>query len=118
MVSHIGTLFRSIAFRYVAETLNFLTINDSGYYESESVNANDGKGDPESDPKVATHASDRGKRKVTGTSNRYFNRTLPMITTTIYPPIDNSVATSGAYPLKLATPQTIEVITDAARNNT
>ena len=60
------------------ETLKGSTINDSGYYESESVNANDGKGDPESNPKVATHASDSVKRKVTGTSNRYFNWTLPI----------------------------------------
>ena len=42
------------------------------------------------------------------------NRTLPIITTKIVPQIDGRVATSGASPHKLATPQKTEVITDAA----
>ena len=53
----------------LAETLKVLTINNSGYYESESANTNDAKGDPTSDQKVATHPSDRKKRKVTDTRN-------------------------------------------------
>ena len=42
------------------------------------------------------------------------NRTLPIITTKICPQIGDRVATSGASPHKLATPQKTEVITDAA----
>ena len=52
------------------ETLKGLTINDAKYYESESENANDAKGDPASDPKLANHTSDGKEIKVTDTSNR------------------------------------------------
>ena len=103
----------------LAETLKGLTINDSGYHESDS----DEKGDPAGDPKVATHTSDKKKEKwrtiVTDICKKYIlsNRTLLIITTTIDPPIDNIVATSGASPLKLAMPQAKEVITNAARSN-
>ena len=44
-----------------------LTIDDSGYYNSEK---NSAEGDPASNPKVYTHTSDGKKRKVTDTSNR------------------------------------------------
>ena len=87
------------------------------------MNANYAKDDPVSDPKVATHTSDGKKRKVTDNSNRDFqqtilsNRTLLIITITIDPHIGNRVATSGTSLLKIATPQTTEVITDAARSN-
>ena len=53
----------------LAETLKGLKINNTGYYESESANANDAKGDPVSDPKVATHTSYGKKIKVTDTIN-------------------------------------------------
>ena len=53
----------------LAETLKGLTINDAGFYESDSANKNDAKGDPASNPKVATHTSKGKKRKVTDTSN-------------------------------------------------
>ena len=52
----------------LAETLKELTINDSGYYVSNSANANESKGDPASDPKTFHHTSDKKKRKVTYTS--------------------------------------------------
>ena len=39
----------------LSETLKMLTINNAGYYESNSLNVNGAKGDPESDPKIATH---------------------------------------------------------------
>ena len=55
----------------LAETLNGLTINNAGYYESYSENVNEEKGDPANDTKVATNTSDRNKRKVTDTRNRY-----------------------------------------------
>ena len=44
-----------------------LTIDDSGYYNSEK---NSAEGDPASNPKVYTHTSDGKKRKVTDTSNK------------------------------------------------
>ena len=53
----------------LAETLKGLTINDAGYYESDSANENYTIGNTASDPKVATHTSDGRKRKFTDTSN-------------------------------------------------
>ena len=50
----------------LAEMLNNLTVNDVGYYESDSENANH----PGSDPEVAIHTSEGKKRKVKDTSNR------------------------------------------------
>ena len=107
----------------MAETLKGLTINNAGYYESGSANANDANGDPASDPEVYTHTSDGKKRKVTDSSNEYLQqklsnkRTLLIINTTMDPQIDDRVATYGASPHKLRTPQTMEVITDAARKS-
>ena len=101
----------------LAKTLKGLTINDAGYYNSDK---NDSEGDPASNPKVDTHTSDGMKRKVTDTRNGnlqhklLINRTLLIITTPIDPLIDNRVATYGASTIKLATPFTTEVITDAA----
>ena len=43
--------------------------NDTRYYESESVNANDSKVDPARNPKITTHTIDRKKGKVTYTRN-------------------------------------------------
>ena len=51
----------------LVETLKGLTINNAGYYNPEK---NDTEGDPTSDPKKATHTSDRKKIKITDTSNR------------------------------------------------
>ena len=39
----------------LAETLKDLTINDTGYYNSDE---NDAEGNPKSNPKLATHTSD------------------------------------------------------------
>ena len=44
-----------------------MTINDARYYESESANANDSKGDPAKNPRIATHTSDGKKGQVTDT---------------------------------------------------
>ena len=41
------------------------TINDAAYYDSEE---DDAESDPNSDPKVATHTSDKNKRKITDTN--------------------------------------------------
>ena len=92
----------------LAEMLKELTINDAGYYASDSANANDAICDPASDPKTVTHTSDGNKRKVTDTSNRDLqqkllsNRTLPIVTTTMDPRIDNRIATCGEIPHTLA----------------
>ena len=101
-----------------------MTINDAGYYESDSVNMNDTKGDIAIDQIVATHTSDGNKRKVTDNSNIYLkqkllsNRTLPIISATIEPHIDDRVATSGASTTNLTTPNTTKVIIDIAGSNT
>ena len=93
----------------LAETLKVLTINDTGYYNSDK---NDAAGDPAKDPKVATHTSDKKKRKVTDTSNRnlqqklLINRILPIITTTIDPRIPCRVVTCGGTPHVHTTPTT------------
>ena len=104
----------------LAETLKGLTINNSGYYNSDK---NDAEGDPARYPKVANHNSEGKKRKVADTSNRKFqqtlliNWTLPIITMKIDHQIENKVATSRASTIKLVTPRTTEVITNAARGN-
>ena len=56
------------------EMLKGLTINDADYYESNSANANDAKGNPAIDLKIATHTSDGKKRKVMYTSNGYLQQ--------------------------------------------
>ena len=42
----------------VEKMLKGLTINDAEYYESDSSNKNDAKGNPASNLKIATHTSD------------------------------------------------------------
>ena len=107
----------------LTETLNNLTINNDRYYESDSANVNDAKGDPASDLKVATHTIERNKRKVTDTSNGDLrkkilsNQTLPIITETIDPQIDNMVETYGETFHALATTTKKGVITDAAHSS-
>ena len=102
----------------LAETLKGFTINNAGYYESESANANDLKVDPVSDPKTFIHTSDRKKRKVTDTSSRYFQKnmlikwTLLINITMMDPRIYNRDATCGESPHKLVTHLTTEVITN------
>ena len=104
----------------LAETLKGLTINDARYYESDPVNANDSKGNPTSDPKVATHTSDGKKRKVMYTINGDLqqkllsNWNLLIITTKIDPQIDDRIETCGGTPHTLATPTTKEVIMNAS----
>ena len=68
----------------LAETLKDLTINDTEYYASKSVNTNDKKVNPESDPKTLTHTSDE-EGKFTDNRNGNFqqlflsNHTLPVV---------------------------------------
>ena len=101
----------------LTEKLKGLKINDTGYYNS---GKNHAEGDLTSTPKVYDYASDGKKRKVTYTSNRnlqqtlVINRNLPIMNKRIYPQINDRVATSGASTIKIATPHTVEVITDAA----
>ena len=80
----------------LAETFKGLTINNTGYYESDSANANYAEGDPASDPKLATYTSDGKKERfwtlATEICKKKSNRTLLIITTAIDPWIDNRVA--------------------------
>ena len=95
-----------------AEKIKGLTINDTGYYESDSEKANGANVNPARDPKVAIHTSNIKKRKLTDTSNGYLrqkllsNQTLPIINTTIDSQVDNIVATYGASMIMLAMPRT------------
>ena len=104
----------------LAETLKYLTINDTAYYESDSANENDEKVDSTRNPKIVTHTSDENKRKFTDTSNRYLqqklwsNWTLKIVTTTMDPRIDDSIATCSGTPHTLVTPTTKELVTDTA----
>ena len=106
--------------RCAGRNIKGLTISDARYYESESANANDSKGDPARNLKIATQTSDGKKGKVTDTRNGDLqqkllsNRILPIITMSIEPQIDNMVATSGESTIKLTTLSTTEVIMDAA----
>ena len=92
----------------------------AGYYDSESANTNDARGNPESDPNKVTHTSDGKKINVTDTINRYLqqkllsNWTLPIITTTMDPQINDRIATCSETPHTIAMPLTKEVVTDTA----
>ena len=59
----------------LAETLKGLTINDAGYYESDSANENYAKGYPASNPKVATHTSNGGKENLRTLATSICNKT-------------------------------------------
>ena len=78
-----------------------MTIDDAEYYESYTTNPNDTKGDPASNPMIATHTSARKERKFTDTSNVdlqqqiLINRTLLIITTKMDPHIDDRISTFG-----------------------
>ena len=95
-----------------------MTINDAGYYESDSANANDTKGNPASDPNIITCTSGGKKIKVMDTSDGYLqkkllsNRTLPIITTMMDPRIDDMIDTCRGTPHKIATNLKKEFITD------
>ena len=84
----------------MVDMLKYLTINYAEYYVSNSVTANDAKGDPAINPKTLTHTSD-GKENVTDTSNSNFepkilsNRTLPVVFPTMNPRIDDRIAPIG-----------------------
>ena len=72
-----------------------LTINNSAYYHSEEDGT---ESDPNSDPKVATHTSDKKKIKVTDTDTTnencphksLINRLVPEIIPVVIPLIDQS----------------------------
>ena len=81
-----------------------LTSNNSEYYHSDK---NDAKIDPKSDQVVATHTSDRNKRKVTATDTAkrnhphklLTNQKIPAIIPAVIPPVNQTptdgVATNG-----------------------
>ena len=86
-----------------------MTINDAGYYNSEK---NDAEGNPKSNPEVDTHTSN-----VSLQQRLLINRTLPIITTTIYHQIPYRVAACGGTPHARMIPTTKPVTTDAARSS-
>ena len=105
----------------LAETLNYLTINDAEYYVSDSENANDSKDNPARYPKTVTHTSDKKKRRVLYTSNRISQQkllnklTLRVITTTMNHKIQNRIATCRGTTHTLATPETKDLIRDTVQ---
>ena len=107
----------------LAETLKDQTINNAGYYASDSETENGTKVDPVINPKTVTHTSDGNKRKVTDTRKGYLQQkllsiqNLPIITTTMYPRIDDSITDCSGTPHTLVTPTTKEVIMDAAHSS-
>ena len=123
---------RQISLGVLAETIKGFngftiqsTINDSAYCDSEE---DDTESNPNSDSKVATHTSDRKKRKVTDTdtTNRnspqklLINRLIPEIIKVTIPPIDQTVAEDAAGNVEtlhaLRTAPSKEVVTDTSRN--
>ena len=91
----------------MAETLNDLTIKNTAYHVSDSANADDANGNPASDPKTVTHASD-GKKKLADASNGILqktllsNQTLTIVTMIMDPRMDDMIATCRGNPHTLA----------------
>ena len=93
------------------DSLNDLTINDTKYYESDTATANDARVNPTRNSKTFTHTSN-GNKKVTDTSNRYFeqkvlsNRTIPVVVLTMNPRINQRIGRIVATPQTLLMPAT------------
>ena len=121
---------RQISLDILAETIKGFnglavqsTINDSTYYNSEE---DDAEINPNSDPKVATHTSDRKNRKFTDTNitngnsphKLLINRLIPEIIPFFILPIDQTtaggVAASGGTLHACRTTLSKEIVADAA----
>ena len=99
-------------------------INNSAYYHSEEDEA---EGDPNSDPKVATHTSERRKRKFTDTEttnvnslhklliNRLITEIIPFATSPIDKKTADDAAGSGETLHARCTILSKEIVMDAAR---
>ena len=100
------------------DTLKYLKINYTKYYESDTTTTSDAQGDPTHNPKTVTHTSN-GKGKVMDTRNKNFeqkplsNRTLPVIAPTINPRIDLRIVPIVEATQTLLTPEMKEVVSDA-----
>ena len=105
----------------LADTLNYLTINNTEYYASNSETVNDAKGDPAINLKVVAHTSD-WKGKVTDTGNRNLqqkllsNQTLPVVLT-MNPRIDYNIAMIGGGSQTLSMPAMKEVVAGAVHGS-
>ena len=96
-------------------------INDSAYNHSEE---DDAESDPNSDPKIANHTSDRKKIKFTDTATNngnypqklLINWTLPMIIVPIDPKIADGVADGRGTTHALQTHASKVIIADTARS--
>ena len=109
----------------LAEALKGLTVdstlNDFAYYNSDK---NDTRGDPKSDPLIATHTSDRKKRNVTdadttnGNSPQklLINRSIPNIIPPIDPLFTNGVAADRGTMHAPHTPNSKLIVTYAAHS--
>ena len=96
-----------------------MIINDAKYYESNSATSSDAQGDTTLDPETVTPISNR-KEKVTDTNNGNFeqkllsNRTILVVVLTMNLSIDPRIVPTVAVPQTLLTPETKEVVADAA----
>ena len=96
------------------------TINSSEYYNSYK---DDAESDAQINQLVATHTSNRNKRKVTDTDTSNENsqqkllikRTIPVIIQSIDPPIADGVAASRETLHARQTITSKEIVTDAVR---
>ena len=109
-------LYKSDDLAYLLEDL---IINDAKYYESNSATSSDAQGDTTLDPETVTPISNR-KEKVTDTNNGNFeqkllsNRTILVVVLTMNLSIDPRIVPTVAVPQTLLTPETKEVLADAA----
>ena len=123
---------RQISYGILAETLKGFkgltlqsTINNFVYYNSEE---DDVESNPNRDPKVATHVSDRKKRKVTDTDtnnvnsphklliNRLIPEIIPVLIPTIYQTAMDGVAAIGGTFHAQCTILLEDIVTDAAHS--
>ena len=87
----------------LTNSLKYLTIKYSKYYQSDAATGRDAQGDPAQNPETITHTSN-GNGTVTHTRNRNFehkllsNRTIPVVVPTMTPRFDQRIATIVVVP--------------------
>ena len=101
------------------DALQYLTINDAKYYESNTATAIDAQVDLTCNQETVTHTIN-GNETVTHISNGYFerkllsNRNIPVVVPTMNPRVDQSIMPILVAPQTLLTPAMKEVVTDLA----
>ena len=86
----------------LVDAVKNLTINDVGYYESDTATTWDAKGNITRNPETVTPTSN-GNKPVTHTRNSNFekilsNQTIHVVVPTMNPSIDQSIAPIGLAP--------------------